>query len=338
MSNTISLANYERLAPVLDDTEFAAMVGNQGLDIDGGPSANKMHIALAGNAQSGPQFDVTFGGKVPLHLTLDQLKALDLAQYKVAPRAMAALPPTAPFQQVGYQVAESALQAVRAHQDPSGQLSLLKAHIASLPGQGPEIARGFLSALSQEDRVLLARTKSGRDMLAQMAQLAGGQSADAVDAAMRTADLEGSKEFKRLDPDTKALAIEWLTHPMITNWPNASGAPVPGPNAVKVLCDLIRSPAFGAASPDERKALLLDSLERPGSDQLRMTLENLTGLDAYKALKPAQKIQAIDECAKVFERYHRASDPDVPSPRAFPYQEIAVIRQSTQNLEHAKRH
>jgi len=85
MSHEISLTDFQKRTPSLGEAEAAELVGPDGLDVDAGPGADTVHISLSHDALNRNQYDVSINDRVPRHLTLDQLKALNLAQCTGSP-------------------------------------------------------------------------------------------------------------------------------------------------------------------------------------------------------------------------------------------------------------
>jgi hypothetical protein len=78
MSNQITLARFQTLAPSLGETEFAELVGQDGLDLDRGPGAGQVHISSS-NAGASGLYDVRMNGSLLQHLSRQQVEHLNLA-------------------------------------------------------------------------------------------------------------------------------------------------------------------------------------------------------------------------------------------------------------------
>jgi len=277
MSNTISLASYER-ALGLDAKQFENIVGQDGLDVDGGQGADSVHITRYSLPVVGSMYNVSINGLPPLHLSLDQLKVLNLAQCTAAP---------------------------------------------DLPGAA-DFARSFVSGMTLDEMIAMAETKGGAETLKQVQrelEKVGDSRADIVDGALKIAELKGNKEFRLLPPPTQALVLNWLGVDFFAGQRSA----------VSNISALALSPQLRAVSPDEQQALVMSALERPGDERMRAKLVELTRQPAYASLTPAQKVQAIDQCEKAFERHAKWG-----STESFSYNEVALIRTAMQKLDNAQ--
>jgi hypothetical protein len=157
-----------------------------------------------------------------------------------------------------------------------------------------EVARGLVQTMNYQELRQLAGTPDGRAMLERArTELKGSHQGDdktaatRIDTALKGAELQNDPGFKKLDAAGQQQVLD------------AIGRQEDHPKAVDNLVALAKTPAFQAAAPATRTALLGALSQHPQDALFREGLGKLAGDAAFKKLTPAQQGEAIATFDKV---------------------------------------